>query len=447
MSRIQATADQRFAPLVDRYVAKTRASRALASRYRPVLADIRIGNRFAPGWKELIYPIVCARSNGSRLWDVDGNEYIDLTCGFGVHMFGHNPPFVQDALHDRLRSGTHLGAENELPGEVAQLLADLTEMERVAFVNTGSEAVHSALRFARAATGRSRIAMFRGSYHGWYDGVLAIRDEDGRTRPDGPGIPDSSVTDILLLDFDTPDSLDRLAEAGESLAAILVEPVQSRRPDVQPRAFLHGLRRVADATGSTLIFDEMVTGFRLASGGAQEVFDVRADLAAYGKLIGAGMPIGVVAGQAKFLDTVDGGAWTYGDESAPQVPQTVFAGTYSRHPLAMAAAREVLGRLRDEEPTLQDELSRRTAELSSRLAEEVTGSGLPFRVTHCASMFRLDTEDRAIRELLSYHLILRGLFVCETSTWFLSTAHDDSDCDAIVEAVADALAEIREVWQ
>jgi glutamate-1-semialdehyde aminotransferase len=442
----QATVDPRFAPLIDRYVEKTKGSREAAARTRPVLADVRIGNRIAAGWKEIVYPIVCDRSQGSRLWDIDGNEYVDLTCGFGVHLLGHNPAFVRAALEEQLARGLHLGAENELAGEVAEAFSDLTGMPRLTFVNTGSEAVQSALRFARTVTGRSTVALFRGSYHGWYDGLATASDPEGASRPGAPGIPQSAVDSLLLLDYDSEESIARLEAAAGTLAAILVEPVQSRHPDVQPSAFLRRLREVATTTETPLVFDEMVTGFRIAQGGAGEYFGVRPDLATYGKLIGAGLPIGVVAGDHEFLDAVDGGAWSYGDDSMPAATRTMFAGTFSRNPLSMAAARAVLGHLRDAGPDLQGDLSRRAAGLVDRLESPTRTSGLPFTLARCGPMFRLDTEDRALRDLLSYHLVLRGVFACETFTWHLSTAHDDADLDAVHDAIVDALAEIAEVW-
>jgi glutamate-1-semialdehyde aminotransferase len=434
--------EPRFDRLVRRYVERTAKSRALNEAQRRVLAHSRATNRFNPDWKELVYPIVCDRADGARVWDVDGNEYVDLTMGLGVTLFGHKPPFVDEALRRQLERGNHLAAETPLAGEVAELVAEATGFERVAIVNTGSEAVLTAVRLARAVTGRPLIAMFQGSYHGWYDGLLGLRDPDGEVVPPAPGIPHGSVADLAILDYDDPAALAALREAGERLAAILVEPVQSSRIDVQPRAFLAELRRGADETGAALIFDEMITGFRLAHGGAQEWFGVRADLATYGKILGGGLPIGLVAGHGRFLDAVDGGAWTYGDDSAPTATRTAFAGTFSRNPLAMAAAQAVLRHLEAEGPELYDELNRRAADLAEQLRGAVERAGAPYRAAVCGSLLSLKGEDAAASELLSYHLVDRGIFAWAGGAWFLSTAHGDAECEEVVAAVEDALVEI-----
>jgi glutamate-1-semialdehyde aminotransferase len=443
------TAAQRFDALARPYVERTARSRLASASHRATLADVRVGNRFEPGWKELVYPIVCDESAGARLYDVDGNEYIDLTMGFGVHLFGHSPPFVEAAILAQLRTGWHLGAENSLSGAVAEALAAATGMERVAFVNTGSEAVMTALRLARSATGRSRVAMFSGSYHGWFDGVLARPGEapDGAALASGPGIPSSAVADVTVLPYGEPASAQAIREADEPFAAILVEPVQVRRPGVKPRAWLAELREAADATGAALVFDEMVTGFRVSPGGAQQLLGVRADMATYGKVLGGGMPIGAVAGDAAFLDAIDGGRWSYGDDSEPGTTKTVFAGTFSRHPLAMAAAQAVMSHLEQHGADLYAGLEERTAGLVAEVEALLAAAGAPFGVERCASMFRLDIEDRPLRELLSYQLVHRGVFVCETNTWFLSTAHGDRDCELVVEALAGALRELAGAWR
>ena len=257
-----------------------------------------------------------------------------------------------------------------LAGEVAALMREFTGMQRVGFTNTGSEAVLAATRVARTVTGRDKIAVFAGAYHGIFDEVLfrplTINGET-RTAPIAPGIPGSALEQVIVLDYGNPQSFEILRARGSEIAAVLVEPVQSRRLDLQPREFMHELRRVTEETGSALIFDEVVTGFRVHPGGAQAYFGVRADLATYGKVIGGGLPIGVVAGDAKFMDALDGGQWQYGDTSFPEIGVTFFAGTFVRHPLALAAAKAVLMHLKKSGPGLQRQLAERTVQTAAQI--------------------------------------------------------------------------------
>ena len=303
--------------LIVRYNKRTSSSKQQTAFHRAHLSDNRALLGFRLLWKELVYPIIGQRSLGSHIWDIDGNEYVDLTMGFGVHLFGHSPTFVIEAIEQQLRQGIQLGPQSELAGDVAALLSELTGMQRMAFVNSGTEAVMSAMRLARAVTGRTRIASFSGSYHGTFDGTLGRLEKNAaglsRTMPIAQGILPHMVEDLLMLPYDTEESLEILqAEAGD-LAAVLVEPVQSRRPDIQPRAFLQELREITARSNTALIFDDMVTGFRIHPGGTQAHFGIEADIATYGKLLGGGMPVGVIACKAEYLDAIDGGTWSFGD--------------------------------------------------------------------------------------------------------------------------------------
>src|SRR5690606_13336372 len=197
-----------------------------------------------------------------------------------------------------------------------------------------------------------------------------------------PGILPSSTQNMLVLDYGSDEALEILRQRGSELAAILVEPVQSRNADNQPREFLHELRKIADACGAALIFDEVITGFRSHPGGAQAIFGVRADLASYGKVIGGGFPFGVVAGKAKFMGALDGGYWEFGDESVPPEGVTYFAGTFCRHPLALAAVKASLLHLKEQGPALQERLNAKTAGLVSRLSAFIEQSGVPIKIKH-----------------------------------------------------------------
>jgi amino acid adenylation domain-containing protein/non-ribosomal peptide synthase protein (TIGR01720 family) len=433
--------------LIARYTERTRESKRLTQAYRQVWADPRNSQVFRQQWKEIAYPIVVRRSSGSRIWDVDGNEYVDLAMGFGVNLFGHTPAFIKDALAEQLSDGIPIGPQSHQAGQVAALINELTGMERVVFCNSGTEAVMTAIRMARTTTRRNKIAIFAGSYHGSFDGTLAramtVRGIQ-QSVPMSPGIPPSMVEDVLVLDYGRPESLALIEQHAHELAAVLVEPVQSRRPTLQPREFLHELRALTEKTGVTLIFDEVITGFRIHPGGAQSFFDVRADIATYGKVIGGGMPIGAVAGRAEYLDTMDGGMWSFGDDSYPQAGQTFFAGTFCKHPLAMAAAHAVLQHLKEEGPSLQQRLNERTAQLVGQLNAHFESCDAAIRVEHFSSLFQFNfRDDVKLGELLSFHLVEKGVYVWEGSTRFLSTAHTEQDVEIITRAIMESVDEMQ----
>ena len=393
----------------------------------------------------MLYPIVGAGSSGSHFRDVDGNDYVDISMGFGVDLFGHQPPFLAAALREQLDQGIELGPQSALAGEVAGLVCELTGFDRAAFCNTGTEAVMTALRLVRAVTGRRRVAVFAGSYHGHSDGVLGEPDAgaaDGRAQPIAPGVLPGMVEDLIVLDYDDPRSLAVLRARAHELAAVLVEPVQSRHPGLQPGVFLRELRELTRELDVPLIFDEMITGFRLAVGGAQAWFGVQADLATYGKIVGGGLPIGVVAGRRSLMDAMDGGDWHYGDASFPEAETTFFAGTFCKHPLSMAAARAVLRHLADRGREEIERLNRRTAALSGELNDWLTAREAPVRVEHCGSLFRFVFSGNL--DLLFYHLIERGVFIWEGRNCFLSTAHTDADVAQVAAAVRSSLEALAE---
>jgi natural product biosynthesis luciferase-like monooxygenase protein/amino acid adenylation domain-containing protein len=433
--------------LIEKFTGRTAASKRLAERYRSVLADSRAVVGFRLSIKEMLYPIVGAGGDGARVRDIDGNEYVDITMGFGVHLFGHRPPFIAEAIEEQLRRGIEMGPRPALVGEVASLVCELTGMERATFCNSGTEAVMTALRLARAKTGRTKIALFAGSYHGHSDGTLAraAHGDDGRdprSVPLAPGIPPGVVEDVLVLDYGSPRALEILRAHGDELAAVIVEPVQSRHPELQPVEFLRELRDWTRRAGVVLIFDEMVTGFRVHPGGAQALFGIKADLATYGKIAGGGLPIGIVAGSAPFMDGIDGGLWQYGDSSYPRAETTYFGGTFCQHPLAMASARAVLSHLRERGPALQEELNARTSRFAATLNEHFAREEAPLRVNHFGSLFRFAYTGNM--DLLFYHLLTKGVYVWEWRNCFLSTAHTEEDLSQVARAVAESVAEMRE---
>lgn len=445
MTTVANATAQHLATLIDRYTQRTAASKRYAQTYRLALADkSSLGLGFSPELKELCYPIVIERSAGAKVWDIDGNEYVDILMGLGINLFGHNPGFIRDAITDQLDKGMQITAQAELAGEVAQLIGQLTGVERVTFSNTGTEAIMTAIRIARAATNRVKIVIFTNSYHGHADqtlvratlgeyakkSIVRTLDHPGwlasllrpfhsplqsllqsslnpKAVPAASGIPKSIAEHILVLDYGNPRSLEVIQTHRHELAAVLVEPVQSRCPELQPREFLQELRAVTAAANMALIFDEMVTGFRIHPGGAQAWFGITADLVTYSKIIGGGLPLSVIGGKAAYMDYIDGGLWQYGDRSAPPVKTTFFAGTFCKHPLALAAAKAVLQHLQAQGMSLYETLNQRTAQLVAQLNSGFQADSIPLQFTQFGSFFAVDRSNSRVSQtgldLLAYH--------------------------------------------
>ncbi|WPB55474.1 polyketide synthase [Xylophilus sp. GOD-11R] len=435
----------RLNAFVRRYTERTPRSKAFTQDNREHMADPRAVNGFRPATKEITYQVVIERSKGSRLWDIDGNEYVDVLNGFGMNMFGWQPDFVQDAVRSQLDAGYEIGPQHPLAADVTRLICDLTGHDRAALCNTGSEAVMGALRIARTVTGRHLVVLFTGSYHGTFDEVLVRAGRNGQGLPAVPGVMPGMFGDVRVLDYGTPESLAFIAEHADELAAVLVEPIQSRRPDFQPREFLHAVRALTEASGTCLIFDEIITGFRASLGGAQQVLGVRADLVAYGKVIGGGFPVGVIAGSSQYMDALDGGGWQYGDDSTPSVGVTYFAGTFVRHPLALAAAKAALTHLKKMGPTLQDQLNLHTAAMADELNAFCIEAGAPLEVRYFSSLWRLHwQEDHPLQDLLFPMMRSRGVHILDNFPCFLTTAHTAEDIATIKSALKESVAEMQE---
>ena len=441
------------------YTNKTQKSKQRALACRPVLADKRAAVGFHIELKEMKYPIVGESSSGSKIWDIDGNEYIDISMGFGVHLLGHQPEFVVEALQNQLKQGMQIGPQANLAGEVAQLVNELTAMERVAFCNSGTEAVMTALRLVRTATGRNKIVIFDGAYHGQFDGILALSstnnlDGNFKATPMFPGVLQNMVEDVVVLTYGSTKSLDIIKAHAHDLAAILVEPVQSRQLELQPKEFLQQLRQLTKQLNIPLIFDEVITGFRIHPGGAQSWFDIKADIATFGKCIGSGLPIGIVAGESAYMDGIDGGQWKYGDASYPQKLQTFFAGTFNKNPLSMAAALSVLKHLKNQGSILQQNLNRRTSKLIAMMNAYFKQENVPIKMVNFGSIFRFVlSKDYGylpkpiVLDILFYSLIEKGIYMWEGRNGpacFLSTAHTDEDIDRIILAVKESISEMRQ---
>lgn len=435
--------------LIARTVERTPKAKLSAQASRAVLADPRTVQGFRSRWKEMVYPVLSDQAKGSRVWDVDGNEYIDLVSGYGVTFLGHQPDFIVEAIRDQIDRTLAIGPQTVLAGEVAELVSELTGMERVAFCNTGSEAVLAAVRIARTVTGKSKIAKFDGHYHGIFDEMQVRGSGTGSrmaTFPSAPGIPYEAVQNTIILQYGDQEAFDVIRENVNDLALVLVEPVRSRNPDFQPREYLHELRKLTEELGIPLLFDEMVTGFRSHPGGAQALFGVRADLATYGKVAGGGLPIGIVTGSAEYMDALDGGFWEFGDQSVPTADMTWFAGTFVRHPMALAAAKATLEHLKREGPELQERLNARSAGLARELNVFLRRAKAPIKVEQFASVLRVTfTEHQEYADLLFFELRNRGILTYEGRPIFLTTAHSDADLAAIRDAFMESATALMEV--
>ncbi|RAO77935.1 polyketide synthase [Dyella jiangningensis] len=435
----------RLEAFMRRYIERTRASKEYTARHRDHLADPRVVNGFRPLLKEMIYQIVVNRSKGSKVWDLDGNEYVDALNGFGMNLFGWQPDFVLDAVRRQLDAGYEIGPQHPLAGEVAEQVCELTGFDRAGLCNTGSEAVMGAIRIARTVTGRDTLVIFTGSYHGIFDEVIVRGTKKLRSVPAAPGILRNTSENVLVLDYGTPESLQIIRERASSIAAVLVEPVQSRRPDFQPRDFLKELRAITADAGALLIFDEVVTGFRSHPRGAQHVLGIDADLASYGKVVGGGFPIGVIAGKRRYMDALDGGGWQYGDASIPTVGVTYFAGTFVRHPLALAAAHAVLNHLKANGAALQERLNARTSLLMDELNAFFASVGAPIQLVHFSSVWKTNfTEDHPLQDLLFAMIRSRGIHLLDNFPCFFTTSHTEQDFQAIAKAFKDSVLEMQE---
>ena len=429
--------------LTKRYNQKTIGSKNYAQKHRKNMADPRVVTGFKPLTKELVYPLVIEKSSGNKLWDLDGNQYIDALNGFGSCMFGHQPEFIKEALHKQVESGFEVGPQHPLAGEVSDLLCEFTGHERAGLCNTGSEAVLGAMRIARTVTGRSLIVAFSGSYHGINDEGLVRGSKKMMTFPAAAGIMPEAVKNMLILEYGTEASLNIIRERANELAAVLVEPVQSRRPEFQPIEFLKEVRDITAKSNTALIFDEVITGFRMHPGGTQAMFGIKTDLATYGKVIGGGISIGAILGKKEYMDALDGGFWQYGDDSYPEVGVTYFAGTFVRHPLALASAKASLEYMKEKGPELQKGLTKMTEGLVLRLKLEIAERKLPIEINNFGSLWRMKfTEDIPYAELLFVLMREKGIHIWDGFPCFLTIAYTADDITKIVTAFKASIAEM-----
>jgi glutamate-1-semialdehyde 2,1-aminomutase len=387
-------------------------------------------------------PFVVARGEGARIWDVDGNEYIDFVLSWGPLVLGHAPPPVLDALADAMRHGTSFGIPSGPEVELAEaIVARMPHVEMLRFVSSGTEATMSAVRVARAVTGRDAILKFDGCYHGHADSFLVRAGSGVATLglPNSPGVPDALAALTVTAPFNDLSAVGELARA-RPLAAIIVEPVAGNAGFIPPDPdFLPGLRALCDETGTLLIFDEVMTGFRIAPGGARERFGVTADLTTLGKVIGGGLPVAAYGGRRDVMQQV---------APAGKVYQ---AGTLSGNPLAMAAG---LATLRALTPELHDRIGARTARLVAGLREIAARRGAPFTAGSAGSMWGFFFAEGPVRSYEDakrsdvalfrrfFHAAReRGVYLAPSAfeAAFMSAAHGDRDVAEALDRLDAAL--------
>jgi glutamate-1-semialdehyde 2,1-aminomutase len=391
-------------------------------------------------------PIFVARASGARVFDEDGREYIDYVGSWGPMILGHAHPAVTAALQAQAPLGTSFGMPSRLEVEMAELLQRfLPSLERMRMVNSGTEATMAAVRLARGATGRSRIVKFEGCYHGHGDAFLIKAGSGAATfgTPDSPGVTAATARDTLTATFNEAASVDEaFANAPGDVAAVIVEPVVGNMGVVAPEpSFLPALRETCDRHGALLIFDEVMTGFRLARGGAQERYGIRPDLTTFGKVIGGGLPVGAYGGRADLMTRV-----------APEGP-VYQAGTLSGNPLAMAAGLATL-RVIDSTPAFYPNLEATGARLEAGLTDAIARIDAPCRLARVGSMWTLfftrqpvkdwpsaATSDRARYGRFFHAMLDRGIVLAPSQfeANFISAAHTPSDIAATVQAAAAAL--------
>ncbi|MFZ2322226.1 MAG: glutamate-1-semialdehyde 2,1-aminomutase [Ignavibacteriaceae bacterium] len=391
-------------------------------------------------------PLFIKSGNGSKLYDVDGNEFVDYIGSWGPHLFGHNPPFIKEALRDALETGTSFGAPTELEVKMAKIMTELVpSVEMVRMVNSGTEATMSAVRTARGYTGKDKFIKFEGCYHGHADYFLIKAGSGALTFgvPTSPGVTKAIASDTLLAEYNNINSVkDLVSKYSGQIAAIIIEPIAGNMGVVQANEdFLVELRGICNEDGIVLIFDEVMTGFRVAAGGAQEILGIKPDLTTFGKIIGGGLPVGAFGGKREIMETLS------------PVGPVYQAGTLSGNPLAMAAGYAALSYIKDH-PEIYLQLEKSSMYLENGFKENLKSVGKNYAMNRVGSMMcmfftenNVDdfksalTSDTALYGKYFHEMLNRGIYLApaQFEALFVSTAHTKDDLDKTIKAHKDSL--------
>ena len=394
-------------------------------------------------------PIFIQKAKGAYLFDEDGNKYIDFISSWGPLILGHGYKPVVQAVQEQAEKGTSYGIPTELETKIAELAISMApNIDKIRFVNSGTEACMSAVRLARGFTSREKIIKFSGCYHGHSDAFLIQAGSGAVTfgSPNSPGVTQGTAKDTLLATYNNVDSVTQLFKANpDEIAAIIIEPVAGNMGCIPPEAgFLESLRYLCDQNGALLIFDEVMTGFRLAAGGAQQLLGVDADIVTYGKVIGGGLPVGAFAARDEIMDVL-----------APVGP-VYQAGTLSGNPLAMAAGLAMLTAL-NEQPEVFDRLADKTAYLHQGMESILEKSRIDYQINRFGSMISLHFTDTPVKDFASaakgdnktfkkyFHgMLKRGVYLPPSAfeSYFLNDATSYKDLDTTLEAFSETLKEL-----
>lgn len=394
-------------------------------------------------------PIFMKRGFGSKIYDADDNEYIDYIGSWGPHLFGHNPSFIIEELKKAIDNGTSFGAPTEIEVKMAQLITELVpSVEMVRMVNSGTEATMSAIRTARGFTGKEKIIKFEGCYHGHGDFFLIKAGSGALTFgvPTSPGVTKGNAADTLVADYNNIESVKKIISQNKNeIAAVIIEPVVGNMGTVIPKNnFLNELRELCSNEKIVLIFDEVMTGFRLSKGGAQEIFGIKPDLSTFGKIIGGGLPVGAYGGKKEIMEMV-----------SPSGP-VYQAGTLSGNPLAMNAGFAALSYIK-EHPEVYNLLEEKSAYLENGLRESIKNVGKNFQLNRIGSMMTIFFTEDSVNDFNSaiksntqlyakyfHEMLKRGIYLppAQFEAMFVSTAHSMEDLDNTINASKEALSSI-----
>ncbi|MDI9624596.1 MAG: glutamate-1-semialdehyde 2,1-aminomutase [Methanothermobacter sp.] len=387
------------------------------------------------------YPFFAEKGEGCMLYDVDGNRYIDYCLAYGPLILGHAPEKITNKVCEQIKRGSTYGTPTRAEVELAKLVIDrVPSVEMIRFVNSGTEATMAAIRLARAFTGKDKIIKFEGAYHGAHDYVLVKPGSGATAAPDSPGIPADTTRNTISVPFNDEETVASIIEDDDNIAAILVEPVMANIGCIEPKdGYLKFLRKITSENGILLIFDEVITGFRIAPGGAQEYYNIVADLVTYGKIIGGGFPMGALAGPREIMEHISPAGDVY------------QAGTFNGNPVSVTAGIATLKELTED---IYRELTKKGEMIRKGIKDILEDNNLEFHLAGLSSMFQVYFTEREVKDYISaktadlemfkkyFHGLLKGgVFVppSQFECCFISAAHRKEDLDVTLEVMEESI--------